>query len=70
MTQRHLKSRRGIGNSLGLFALSQVLLVGGIAVAAVLSIPSQSERLPQFQNEPRSVELEYNWQMKRLPRLN
>ncbi len=61
MTQRHLKSRRGIVNSLGLFALSQVLLVGGIAVAAVLSIPSQSERLPQFQNEPRSVELKYNW---------
>lgn len=44
-----------------LFALSQVLLIGGIAFAAVMTIPSQTVDLPEFQNEPHCVALRYDW---------
>ncbi len=56
-----MTSHPGIARSIVLFALSQVLLIGGIAVAAALAIPSQAVDLPEFQNKPHCVKLHYDW---------
>lgn len=59
---RHLQAgRRGFAQSAVVFALSQALLVGGIAAAAVYALPRTTSAIPALQNEPRSVTLKYNW---------
>jgi len=59
--RKHAAQRRGLASSSLVFALSQVLLVGGIAVAAVYALPHSVSPIPTLQNEPRSVTLHYNW---------
>ncbi|PQO42155.1 hypothetical protein [Blastopirellula marina] len=56
-----LPTYRGIANTVALFTLAQVLLLGGIVVAAVLALPLRPQELPSLQNEPRCVTLQYDW---------
>ncbi|MBA2117890.1 hypothetical protein [Bremerella alba] len=61
MMRNQPATRRGFGHAGMVFVLSQVLLIGGIAVAAVYALPSSVDPVPSLRNEPRSVTLNYNW---------
>lgn len=60
MPQPH-HTHRGIAQAGLVFLVSQVLLIGGIAAAAVSALPRSVESIPALQNEPRCVTLNYNW---------
>ncbi|GAA4439335.1 hypothetical protein [Bremerella cremea] len=57
----NVQPKHGMANAVWLFALSQLLLITGIGVTAVYSLPTEPVKLPAFQNEPRNVVLKYDW---------
>jgi len=61
MTWQLASSRGGSASAATLFLLSQLMLLGTIAVAAIAALPRSADPVPQLQNEPRSVTLRYDW---------
>lgn len=61
MMPHTLSRRSGFVHSGLLFALSQAVLLAGIAVAAVWARPVPLVALPPLQSQPLNVRLPYNW---------